>query len=490
VTILRRLAEQGDLRWNLLILVAVSVTRIPGLFSSFLSEDEAIYSALASRLLAGFAPYTGAVDHKPPGIVLWYALVYALVGRNHLVAVRASLIAVVAVTSLVVGRIAVLRSGHTSARMAGLIYGIASASLAFPTEAQAANTELFAALPLSLAALATLYGGTRRLVMAGALVALATLFRYPSGLVGVALATFVMASGVRQKSTPWQIAVALGALASGFLAVAAIFWATLHHFRSVDAFFFWGWKYNFTYLNMLTTFETLRNALEHSAEAALWWIPLWLLLRPPRHLFEWTWIGAAGLGLLPGGRFFGHYYLTLLPPLCLLLDKHRLTRSRIALWSGTASIVLVLSLSWNGFKPRITEDQSTCKAVGAAVTSRTGREERVFVWGTSPEIYHYADRVMATRFAFGNYHTGRIWGSRYVDVNAVGTERWIVPRAWRELLADLEATPPALIVDGGAGRLNRWDRHPIARYPELAHWVSTRYRIDQVVAGVPIYVRK
>jgi hypothetical protein len=65
--ILRRLAEQGGLRWNLVIVVAVFITRIPGLFFSFLSEDEAIYSALASRILAGFAPYTGAGPSKCDG---------------------------------------------------------------------------------------------------------------------------------------------------------------------------------------------------------------------------------------------------------------------------------------------------------------------------------------------------------------------------------------------------------------------------------------
>jgi hypothetical protein len=80
-----------------------------------------------------------------------------------------------------------------------------------------------------------------------------------------------------------------------------------------------------------------------------------------------------------------------------------------------------------------------------------------------------------------------MWGSRYVNADAAGTEAFIVPRAMPLLLADLQAAPPALIIDGGAGRLNRYDLHPIARYPELASWLSAHYRLVAIVDDVPIY---
>jgi hypothetical protein len=83
-----------------------------------------------------------------------------------------------------------------------------------------------------------------------------------------------------------------------------------------------------------------------------------------------------------------------------------------------------------------------------------------------------------------------MWGSRYVAADADGTEAFIVPRAMDQLLADLTAAPPSFIVDGGAGRLNRYHLHPLSRYPALASWVADRYRLDAIVHGVPIYARR
>jgi hypothetical protein len=111
----------------------------------------------------------------------------------------------------------------------------------------------------------------------------------------------------------------------------------------------------------------------------------------------------------------------------------------------------------------------------------------LFVWGNSPEIYYYSNRVMGARFPFCNYLTGKIWGTPLDDVDATGTEAHIVREAWPQLLADLTARPPRYIVDAGAGRLDRFDRHPIARYPQLQRLVESAYRLEATVAGVPIY---
>ncbi len=112
------------------------------------------------------------------------------------------------------------------------------------------------------------------------------------------------------------------------------------------------------------------------------------------------------------------------------------------------------------------------------------------MWGNASQIYYFANRVMGTRFAFCNYHTGKIWGSWAYAVDAGDTSMFIVPRAWTELLEDIDRTPPAFIVDSGAGKLASFDRHPIARYPALAERVARGYTLDAVVAGVPIYKRQ
>jgi hypothetical protein len=476
-------------QWTLLVVAAVVVTRLPGLFVSFFGEDEATYSALGARLAEGAIPYAGAVDHKPPGISLLYGLIYGVAGRYQLVAVRIALMAAVAATALAIGRLAVVRRDDASARIAGLVYAIAS-TFGAPNDTQAANTELFAALPLALAGLAVALGGARRLFAAGMLVAIATLLRYQSALVGAAFAAAVLVEG-RQAWAPWRaIGLGLAALAGGFACVAAGFVLAMRSAGALDDYWFWGWNYNFVYMATLTGVEWARNASWGTLVTSVWWIPVFCVVRRPQGVLERVWLAAAIAGVIPGGRFFLHYYLALLPPLCIGAGVARMRPRALAAGGLAAVAALVLGFGWYHYEDRHAADDRAYRAVAGAVVARTAPADRIFVWGDSPEIYHYADRVMATRFAFCNYHTGRMWGSRYVDADAVGTEAFIVPRAMQQLLADLELARPALIIDGGAGRLNRYDLHPLARYPELAGWVAAHYRVAAIVQGVPIYARR
>jgi hypothetical protein len=97
---------------------------------------------------------------------------------------------------------------------------------------------------------------------------------------------------------------------------------------------------------------------------------------------------------------------------------------------------------------------------------------------------------MGTRFPFCNYQTGKIWGSPLDDIDATGTADFIVPRAWDELHGDLQANPPRYVLDGGAGQLDRYDRHPISRYPRLADFVNAHYVLERTVSGVPVYSKR
>jgi len=500
------------------LLVLTVVLRCPALvLPQFFSGDEAIYSALALRMLHGYDMYAGAVDHKPVGVNLLYAAVYAVVGSNHIVAVRIVLILVVWATGLAVARLAVLLDGRRAAAFAGVLYVCASAA-GQPRDAQAANTELFLNLPIAAAAILVarttsgrpaLSAGNQvqeppphdllQLFLAGILTGVGGLFKYQSALAGAAWALVVVWAAPRSTRTLAR----LTALAAGFVLVAVVLCGVFYLRGDWDAFTFWGWTYNFTYINVLTIHEKLRSFAMGTFWALVYWAALVALavaaaLARRLHPLTIAWFVAACVAISIGGRFFRFYYLMALPPLALTAASGVETLADMPAWwrwsvlaAGVLSLsaALVLPWTWKWIQPGFQREHETLAAVGAYIKAHSSPEDRVFIWGNSSQIYYFADRVMATRFAFCNYQTGKIWGSWSWDADAGDTSQFVVPRAWTELLEDLDREPPQIIVDGGAGHLAAFDRYPIWRYPQLASRVSRSYRLEAVVSGVPIYHR-
>ena len=487
-----------ELPWPLLLVLVAILTRLCIFFLSFYNGDEAVYSALASKILSGGWPYVGAVDHKPIGIEMTYALVYALFGRNQLIFVRALLVLTVAATGLILSSIGQQVVEKKEARVAGLWYVVASV-WGSPQDVQAANTELFLNFPLCFAAwllVPALRGDARRvhprLIGAGICTAIATMYRYQSSLAGCAWAASVFLMG----GSGWTRLRRLTCLAAGFMAVAAVYLGTFYFAGRWDAFVFWGWNYNFGYLSTLSGKIFAWNAFENTLKTICFWLPVLLCLkRPTRPLavLALPWLATMLLSIAPGGRFFPHYYLVALPPLCLLtvsgVGRIEGWRRKLALGLALAFTVGFVSVSWLWYeiKPTVQRYDTAYRAVGAWVHEHSTPQDTIFVWGNSVEIYYYSDRIMGTRFFSCNYHTGKIWGSPLMEVDAVGTEAFILPQAWTDLMEDLNKNPPLYIIDGGAGHLNQFDRHPIARYPKLAQWMETRYHMVELVAGVPVY---
>jgi hypothetical protein len=505
------------------LLVLALALRLPALLTRYsFSADETIYSALAVRILHGHDLYAGAVDHKPVGIDLFYAAVYWLVGRNHLVAIHLLLIAIVWLTALVLRRIAARTCGSSAAGLAGLFYVCASAA-ALPADGQAANTELILNLPIALAAWLVCdvvaradepgRAADRRLaplVAAGVLTGVAGLFKYQAALAGGAWAI-----AVTYRAAPAAAIRRLAALAVGFAAVAGALSAFFYLRGEWQAFAFWGWRYNFSYIDTLTIGEKVHHFLARTPVMALFWLPLLLpailgigtrfrdeggaaLQLDAASTLVAAWFALDWLAITLGGRFYLYYFQLLLPPLTIaaalgaapLFARSRAWR-RTILALGGASLAIAMTVAWGQkfFQPALVRDRNREIAAGEWVRAHSSPEETLFVWGSSSQIYYFADRPMATRFAFCNYQTGKIWGSWAAAVDAGDTSAFVVPQSWPELLDDLDREPPAFIVDAAAGGLAMFDRHPLTRYRELATRVGRDYRMAAVVDGIPIYER-
>jgi hypothetical protein len=360
-------------------------------------------------------------------------------------------------------------------------------------DVQAANTELFLDLPLALAAwLIARSRRTASLAGVGALTAIAAMFKYQAALAGLGWAVTV----ALDVALPARVRLArLAALAAAFIACAAAYVAVFALAGAWSPFTFWGWQYNFAYIGAISARDALENVLASMVALGACWLPLLLCVRRPRGelaRLALPWLAAMAMAIAQGGRFYGHYYLMALPPLVLLAARGLFACGRRARLARLLSVVTTFAaLIASLIRPELDSYQRRGMRVvidvGAWIRAHASRDARILVWGNAPEIYVEADRVMATRFPFSAYHTGKIWGTPYAGRDSPGSPELVVPRAWDELAEDLTIHAPELVIDSAAGRLKGFDLAPIVRYPQLARFVAAQYVLAATIDGVPIY---
>lgn len=518
VRLWQALGNASRARWVMVLIVLAFAVRLPVFFGTFASGDEATYCALAGALLDGHRLYVGAVDHKPPLIAATYAAVLAFGGSKSLPIVHALSILVVCATAFLLSAVAE-RAGLTLAerRAAALLY-VLSASTGPTKDMLAANGEILMALP-AVAAVAVAWSnqaaeshqtaGAWRWITAGGLAATAALFKYQ----GLAILAPIAVLAARQERPPRPVWVRSAWISAGVGAPLAALVGWTWQAGDLESFSFWMWSYPLRYAGMLPARIWAANALTQSAEwgllsAGLLFMAVmgWRIARDeggPTESGLWRcvaaiWFAAALTGVAAGGRFYLHYYLQLLPPLCLLAahGAGRMAAARpphrtMCLAAGLVLLPLagwwVVNANPARFHPQRVAADAAYRAIADVVAERSDPSESIFIWGNSPEIYYYSGRRMGTRFAFCNYLSGKIWGTPADQPGGVIDPTLIVEPAWQMLFSDLDLRRPSLIVDAAAAGLDRWQGHEIAVYPRLAAVVASRYRRVANVAGADIY---
>ncbi len=196
----------------LAVLAALAfVVRLPGLITGGpFSSDETSLATGGRALVEGGDLYVDVIDRKPP---LPFAAFGYLGGSDvgaGLVAMRFLVAVLILATAVVVAREAQRRFGARAAWVAGIVVVAGSAALG-PTDAQAANFELFAILPIAVAFVAAARG---QAVTAGAALAVAVLCKQPAAVTVVPVAACLWRAG------RWRSLVVAGA--AGLVAVVAL----------------------------------------------------------------------------------------------------------------------------------------------------------------------------------------------------------------------------------------------------------------------------
>jgi len=503
-------------RWvNVIIIALVVILRLPTLLPSMYISDEGYYGTIANEILDGGTVYRTAVDTKPPGMYYIYAAIFRVAGRNNLLVIHILAILVVAATALVVRRIGARVAEEWAGAWSGIGYAVFVHAY-HPDDTLGANTEIFAALPLTLSVLAFFRGEKKGrwgwMFLSGALVGVATLIRQPSAVIlGAMVACLGYGWLIPRAHLLGRVLATGSGVVIGFIAVIGALACYYQWQGNLHDAYLWAWAFAIRYVESETTFlYVLKRLVTVHLIVMLSWGLLWYFgirqvvetVRSFRQakpvstdaILLIFWLGLAYLTIFVGWRFPGHYHLPVLPPLSILAgqafsrfvaEQRRSPRSRWR-WIRTgiigAAAVPAIGFLIVAFATRV-KDLDFLPIV-QHIVKETAPNDRIFVWGSSPQLYSFSGRRMATRFTSCTHLAG-VYAHRPREVKDRAES--VIPGSWEMFRADWEAHPPALIIDLSTGDSD-WATHPMTRYPVLRAFLPG-YRVEAVINGRTIYRR-
>ena len=396
-----------------------------------LERDEGEYAYIAQRWLLGEVPYRDSFDQKPPAVFGVYALILGTLGSSPAAIHWGAQLWTLGTLALVVhlGRAWL---SAPAAVAAGLLMVLLTVDHALV--GNAANTELFALLPLTACMAAALRASENQAwrwsVVAGATGAAAVAFKHVA-------APMVIVPLLLIASKAKRLPAHLFAL---FLGAAAVILPIVVYFVLTGAFdALWDAliRFNLSYAAhaSVASYQWVLWPQLRATLPSLWLVYLFAALAP---LSRWpnggtvaasrsrgrfwctAWLLAALLAIAAGGYLRRHYFLFAAPPLALLaaagIDAglRRLGRFgragwlRVALAAGIV-IAAVLISPWYYLTgsaeekcARIYGNNPFAESplVGSYLRENSEPSDRIFIFGSEPQLLFYAQRRSASRYMF------------------------------------------------------------------------------------------
>ncbi len=367
----RQIARHRKIVILAFFVLLVAVLRSPSFFMSMIDWDEGTYLLMGRSLLDGEVLYTTIWDHKPPGIYLLYGLIQFVLGES-IFALRLAASFAIAITSYLLYGIGKIVSGGD--QKVGLLAGVLYAVFTLTNEGLAANTEIFYAMPITLAFYFIFsfrhrkaHGNSALLLIfsAGLALGIALQINYLVVFDLAALIIFVVAEIVfRHEEETTKTAVqpqAAKSIALLLIGPLILFLITITYFVSagylddyIYANFIAGPVYSQSFnFRIIDLFPVASNQI--ASNTLLWLVllvtPLFLFLekdmdremrRDMMILYIW-WILVIP-GILITKRLYPHYFLHMLPPACLISALLVLRVIQSDNFASRFAYLLVLSL--------------------------------------------------------------------------------------------------------------------------------------------------
>jgi 4-amino-4-deoxy-L-arabinose transferase-like glycosyltransferase len=474
------------------------VLRVPYYQHSLIFVDEGIYAATAAELVHGKALYREVWCNHMPLAVCFCKWMFQLFGTNSAALHLGSLLLALLESLLLY----LIGSRFFSRRIGGLAalgYAVVSANFYTPRIIGYTPEQLTAVFATSAVYFFLRALGEDRpdgYFWAGFL-PVAAAFSKPSAVSEVLMfAPFALFwAGERKRGR------ALFWLASGTAAGAAVFLGNLCLTASLDAWWTQSVLTRVQYVRQVAFTDWIRIGARQPFGFGLIYLWLWILIWSGRKgiagagtpgRFLWLWLAAAFAGVAIGRRFYANYYIQVFPVLSLMaaaaldrmLQDGLRGRNKAAAW--TSAVLLALVFLWfqartaahwyfllDGSAHQSMELWDMCvidrnlREVSERIRTVTEPEDRIFVWGPSPEFYFLSGCRMATAYPFFNVMDN--------SQPPYGDEE-------QNTLRLLAAEPPALIVD-------HFKNAKMANRPGWKNLLAAHYRLLLDGREVRLYLR-
>ncbi len=508
--------RRGEILIDLLIFVLLAGSHFGNLSSPAENQDVGGITYNAMLLNHDMVPYRDSFEQKLPGSFFITAVIIRLCGAS---VIGLNLFALLwNMLHLAVIMWGARRLwGPGPARWAGFAFVLATTAPA--AEGMCPNYEFWMGLPTTtglVLLLCTRGGSPIRLFCAGFLVVAGILIKQQAAFSAVALLIWIIAlMKANPRDTLRQI------LSLGVGALAAIL--------PILCFFFVKGEL-WTFLSMINPRTALVYAAGNQTPVSLLWkimrqettkvvhdMPIlyyagtaflchsgWRALsRRGGDFTRWflvCWILGAAVGITAGMRFYAHYYLQIVPPLCLAVGwlAAQITPSpRSAPSQFVAALLLVSVLVWSSMDDTLhharmgwwqlkfaalgREMPGTAEQrVATIIKTDTPEDATILVWGHAENMYFLSDRLAPTRYY-------KYWAFLTPPPATYGAPV-LNPAATRhaeQFLREISESPPAAVVITSA--LNS---ATVDIFPAFKNRLEQGYRREAIVDHLELWLKR
>jgi hypothetical protein len=401
-----------------------------------LERDEGEYAYAGQLMLQGIPPYRLAYNMKLPGTYAAYALILAVFGQSP-AGIHLGLLLVNAATVILLFFLVKRLFGEIAGLVAASSYALLSTSASvLGFAAHATHFVVLAALSGILVLLTAMEQRSLWLYFAsGILLGLAFVLKQP-GLVFVAFGSFFLVVDEWRRQEDWRrMTVHLAVYSTGAIIPFAMICVILYFAGVLGKMWFWTFAYGTQYASRLSFSQGWPQFVGMSLHVAEPAVGIWILAALGLAALAWdsrTWRHAVFVfgfllfswaGVCPGLYFRQHYFILVLPAVCLLVGiavssaTHELFqhfRSTSVAAIPLLAFVAVMAVSVSGQSKVFFEldPLEVCRniygsnpfpeaqTISQYLKNETSEDARIAVIGSEPEIYFYSKRHSATGYIY------------------------------------------------------------------------------------------